>query len=157
MSTVDPTLENMEADLAKPGEPSPVDSFEAMLNEFAELENERRQLEERLEVIKTRTNTLQEPLLNHFADTGMQNARIKGLTVYVKTDRYVSKRGDASTEQVCQVLRDHGLGYIVSEGYNASSLKSKIVKEYIEADVEVPDALAAVLNIGETTKLATRK
>jgi hypothetical protein len=45
---------------------------------------------------------------------------------------------------------------MVSDGYNASSLKSK-VKEYQDQGLEVPESLAGLLNIGEVPRLATRK
>lgn len=131
-------------------------NFQEMLTEFVQLENERREHEERLKVISTRVGELQEPLLNYFADTGMQNARVGDLTVYIRMDRYCSKKAEASTEQVCEALRDCGLGYMVADGYNASSLKSK-VKEYTDNEVEVPQRLAELLNIGEVPRLATRK
>lgn len=134
----------------------PVAGFQELLAEFVALENERREHENRLKIISERVGQLQPVLLDQFADAGMQNARIGDLTVYIRTDRYVSKRGDVSTEQVCGVLRDCGLGYMVSDGYNAMSLKSKI-KEYQDSGVEVPQELAAVLNIGEAFRLATRK
>jgi hypothetical protein len=131
-------------------------SFQGMLKEFVALEHERRQHDDRLKQIAERVDKLAPTLLDQFADAGIQNANVDGLTVYVRVDRYVSKRGDASTEQVCQVLKDCGLGYMVSDGYNASSLKSK-VKEFQEEGVAVPEALAAMLNIGEVPRLATRK
>lgn len=130
--------------------------FQELLTEYVALEKERREHEERLEIIAERCRQLEEPLLNYFADTGMQNARVSDLTVFIKTDRFVSKRGEVTTEQVCQALRDCGLGYMVSDGYSAQSLKSK-VREWQEAGVEVPERLAALLNIGEVSRLATRK
>lgn len=126
------------------------------LKEFARLENERRDLEDRLSEVKAAAAVIQERLLNDFADAGMQSANVDGLTVYVRMDRFVSKRSEVTTEQVCQVLRDCGLGYMVADGYNASSLKGKI-SEYQKEGVEVPQPLAAVLNIGEVARLATRK
>lgn len=131
-------------------------TFQAMLAEFVGLEHERREHEEKLKVIAERTAKLQEALLDQFADLGLQNASVKGLTVYVRMDRYVSKAKDATTDAVCHALRECGCGYMVSDGYNAQSLKSK-VKEWQDAGVEVPAALAGLLNIGEIPRLATRK
>lgn len=131
-------------------------TFQQQLKQFVALEHERREHEEKLKAIGEKISSLQAALLDQFADLGMQNANVDGLTVYVRTDRYVSKKGEASTEQVCEALRACGLGYMVSDGYNAASLKSK-VKEFQEEGIEVPESLASLLNIGETFKLATRK
>lgn len=131
-------------------------SFKEQLAEFVALEHERREHEDRLKVIAERLGKLSEPLLNHFADSGIQNANVNGLTVFVRVDRYVSKKSEATTDQVCEALREAGLGYMVSDGYNAASLKSK-VREWEEAGAEVPPELAALLNVGEVARLATRK
>lgn len=130
--------------------------FKTQLARFVELENERRDLELRLDAVKGEAGKLQAALIEQFADMGMQNAKVGDLTVYVRTDRYVSKRADVETETVCAALRDCGLGYMVADGYNPQSLKSKI-KEYQDQGIEVPESLAALLNIGETPRLATRK
>ena len=134
----------------------PVPAFKELLAEFTALEHERREHEDRLKVIGERLGKITEPLLDHFADSGIQNANVNGLTVYVRIDRFVSKRGDATTDQVCAALRECGLSYMVNDGYNAQSLKSK-VREYQESGVEVPTQLAGLLNIGEVARLATRK
>lgn len=153
MSTA--TLTEMQDTLDSAAAPV-VGPFKELLSEFVALEHERREHEERLKIIGERLTKLQEPLLNHFADAGMQNASVSGLTVYVRMDRYCSKRGDASTDQVCAALKAAGCGYMVADGYNAQSLKSK-VKEWIDAEAEVPPELASLLNIGEVARLATRK
>lgn len=146
-------LKEMEAMLA--AEPQPA-ALRELLAEFVALEIERREHEDKLKVIAERLAKINEPLLDAFADSGIQNAKVNGLTVYVRMDRYCSKKSDASTEQVCAALKTCGLGYMVSDGYNAQSLKSK-VKEWQDNGVEVPAALSGLLNIGEVPRLATRK
>lgn len=139
-----------------PAEETIPDGFKSQLARFVQLEAERREHEERLKVIGEEAGKLQAALLDQFADTGIQNAKVSGLTVYVRLDRFVSKKSDVSTEQVCEALRDAGLSYMVSDGYNAQSLKSKI-REYQTEGVEVPQRLSSLLNIGEVARLATRK
>lgn len=131
-------------------------TFQAQIAEYVALEKRRRELEAELEATNTKIAPLQASLLEQFADLGMQSANVDGLTVYVRCDRYVSKRQGVATESVCEALRQCGLGYMVSDGYNAMSLKSKI-KEYQEQGIEVPAALGELLNIGELPRLVTRK
>jgi len=133
----------------------PADPFSEHLAEFVRLEKRRRELEAELDDTKKRAKTIQEPLLEHFADLGVQNIKADGLVVYVKTNRFVTKRGGIDTERVCDALRDAGLGYMVAAGYSAASLKGK-VREWQEEEIEVPPHLAELLNIGEAFILATR-
>lgn len=137
-------------------EPAIPATFQSLLSEFVDLEGERREHEERLKVIAEKAGKLSEELLNQFADLGLQNAKVKGLTVYVRMDRYVSKAQGVATETVCETLREIGCGYMVGDSYNAMSLKSK-VREWIDQGIEVPPVLSKLLNIGEIPRLATRK
>ncbi|MDE2103886.1 MAG: hypothetical protein KGL39_42010 [Patescibacteria group bacterium] len=129
--------------------------FRAMLADYVELEERRRRLEDDLAACKQAASAIEQKLLEQFADIGLQNARVGNLTVYVRHDRYVSRRKEVTNEEMCEILRNLGLGYMVSDGYNAASLKSKI-KEYQDHELEVPPALAGALNIGEVPRLATR-
>ncbi len=131
-------------------------SLREFLTEFVELEHRRRDLETQLEAVKRRAAEIEPVLLEEFALLGMQNASVDGLTVYVGTDRYVSKRSEVSTETVCEALRSCGLDYLVGDSYNAQSLKSKI-REWQEEGAVVPEQLSALLNIGEVHRLRTRK
>lgn len=137
-----------------PREAPPV--FDAAIKRFAQLENYRRVLEEDLEVTKRQLAKLQEQLIDQFADLGLQNARIDGLTIYVRMDRYVSKKKEYTTEQLCQVLKDVGLGYMVADGYSASSLKAKVA-EYARDGIELPSELAEMINVGERPRLVSNK
>lgn len=133
--------------------------FKGLLAEFVNLENRRRDVDGELETIKRRRDAIEPLLLEQMAELGMQNARCDGLTVYQKTDRYVTKRAEkdgVTTAVLVQALRDCGLDYMVSDNYSSASLKSKVV-EWITEGVEIPPVLAAVINVGETIKLATRK
>lgn len=127
----------------------------ARLKTYAELEHKRRDLEAQLKAVEQQSRELGDVLLDDFGETGMSNANVDGLCVYIRMDRYVSKKSDATMEQVCAALREAGLAYMVSDGYNAASLKS-LIKEYNDSCVEVPPKLAELLNVGEVPRLATR-
>lgn len=123
--------------------------------EFCALDRRRRELEDELEEIKRRRASLESMLLENFHDLGLQNMNVDGMTLYIRTNQYATKRSDVTMEQVCQVIRRLGRSDMVSEGYHPSSLKSW-VKELLE-NGEVPGELSEVLNIGETYSLQTRK
>lgn len=158
---MDELMQAVEGVLAAPppveaGEEAPPASMVENLKEYARLANELRRVDAETEALKVQARAVEARLLDQFADSGCKSARVGDLTLYVRMDRYVSKRGEVDTDRVCRALRACGLGYMVSDGYNASSLKSKI-KEYQDEGVEVPGELAELLNIGEVPRLATRK
>lgn len=138
------------------GDPTASSGMRPLLAEFVALEKRRRDAEGEAESIAEQIKKI-EPLLREEMELcGMTNARCDGLTVFIKTDQYVSKKAEFTTEQVCDVLRTHGLDYMVGEAYSAATLKSKVV-EWLKEGHDVPEKLAEMLNIGKTVKLSTRK
>ena len=144
-----------------------------MLSNFVAADKEYRLLEEQLEAAKKKLAAMEDPLAEQMGLMGMQSARVDGMTIYIKRTPYVSKAAGVETESVCEILKHVGLEYMVSEGYNAQSLKSK-VKEYQEkwrdldddyreshaeeyTDTGVPRELAKLLSIGERISVETRR
>lgn len=144
--------ETMEQDVAQHAS----GDFQERMALFARLENYRRELEEALQWCKQESKKLAEPLMEDMSLHGIQNMNVEGLSVHQRRDFYCNKRGGVSTEDLCEVLRQHGLEYMVKEGYSASSLKAKI-KELVEDGVELPSDLEELLNYGELTRLVTTK
>lgn len=132
------------------------DNLGALLKRYTELENERRKHTEQCEALADQIKPLEEALLEAFAEAGLQNARANGLTVFIRTDRFVSKKGEVSTDVICEKLKELGCGYMVKEGYSAASLKAKVAEWQVEG-VEIPAELAGMLNIGEVARITSRK
>lgn len=130
--------------------------FAERMAEFAALQIRRRDVEAELETIKAKSKVLEADLLEEMSQNGIDNMRCSGLTIYKRTDLYVSKRADVETVELVAVMKSIGLGYLVSEGYSAQSLKS-VIREHEKAQTEIPSQLAERLNIGHEVKLATRK
>lgn len=137
-------------------EPPTTPTLRQLLTEFVALEHRRRDCDGELETVKAKIAEIEPLLREEMAICGLQNARCDGLTIFVKTDRYVSKKGEFSTEQICEVLRVHGLDYMIGEAYSAASLKAKVL-EWLAEGQEVPAKLAEMLNVGEAVRLSTRK
>lgn len=140
------------------------------LTRYVTLEKERRDLEARLEQVGEETKTLQELLLEEWADRGQKNATVAGLTVFIKNDFYCSKKGGIDTRVVCEALNANGLSMLVAPGYNAQSLKAWIherVREAEEAGLDpdteepaqpnIPAKLAELLRWDTVPRLSTRK
>lgn len=138
---------------------SELGSFEERMQLFARLENWRRDLDEATKFCKAEAEKLSPRLMEEMGENGIQNMRIDGLTIYMKTNFYCNKKAnkDGVTQQViCDALRKLGFGQIVSEEYASSALKAK-VKEWVESNVEIPPELAELINYGTETVLTTMK
>jgi hypothetical protein len=108
-----------------------------------EIEHRLREIAEEEERLKKERQSLEQTLLDQWADRGQQRATVGGLTVYVRQDFYCNKRAGVPTQRVCEILQMVGLGAMVAEAYNAQSLKAR-VKEMVAED-QVPAALEEVL------------
>lgn len=131
-------------------------TFQERMAEFAALQLRRRDVESELETIKAKSRDLEKDLLEEMSQNGIDNMRCNGLTIYRRTDLYVTKRADVETAELVAVMKNIGLGYLVSEGYSAQSLKS-VIREHEKDGTEIPAQLVERLNIGHEVKLATRK
>jgi hypothetical protein len=128
-----------------------------LVNEFLELALEKERLEERTEAIDARMKVLEEEILGHWADAGTQSVKQSGRTLFIRHDFYCSKKRGVFTQKICDLLREHGLERMVSEGYNAQSLKA-VVKEWASDEGPgVPEDLAAVLNYDTVPRLIVRR
>ena len=127
-----------------------------LVAEYAELANRCADAQEEADMLKRRMAELEPTILEAMALQGVDNVRARNRTVYRKTNFYVSKRAAVETQQICNLLREHGLEYLVADGYSPSALKSK-VKEWLDEGVEIPPTLAECLNVGEAIVLASRR
>lgn len=128
-------------------------SLTDLQNDFIALTREKKRRESELSEINDKLTALSDLLCEQMAAQGVQNVKMTdGSTLYIRTDRYVNKRSGVSQQQVCDVLERLDLGYMVSLGYNAASLKSK-VKEMQEQEEAIPEELSTLLNIGEMRRV----
>jgi len=125
------------------------------LAEYVALEKERRALDARLKANKEAARKLEAEILDEWADRGQTNAAVDGLTVYLATDFYCTKRGGVEREVLCDALAAAGRPDLVHPDYSASALKAW-VKELLAESGEVPGELAPLLNVQEAPRLRTR-
>ena len=132
---------------------TPVERF--AVGQFVELEKEKRDLEERLKQCKKDMATLQEQILDDWADQAMQSAKIGGFNVHIRNDFVCTKRGGVAMEDVCTALYTNGLGALVKDSYSAAALKSRI-KE-MAAEDQVPEDLGRLLRYETLPRLIAVK
>ena len=133
-------------------EPSP----DVLLDRFVVLENDKRELEVKLERIKTELKRIQPHLLDDWADRGIQNMKVRGRTVYIRNDFFCNKKGGVDTADICEALTEAGCGYMVKEGYAPATLKSRVKDWLADGEDQVPEALAAMLNWDTVPRLVTK-
>lgn len=126
------------------------------LTEYIDLQTEKRQLDDRLKEIAARSRQLETAILDDWADRGQTNAKLNGVTLYLATDFYCTKRGGVDVSQLCAALEAAGRPDLVRPDYSASSLKAWIKELYTENDGQIPAELAPLLNVQEAPRLRMR-
>jgi hypothetical protein len=124
------------------------------LQEFVDLENDRRDLELRLKQIKERRQELEEKLLSQFEESGVQSMRVNGMTVYMHRQLWANHNGDKET--TVQALRASGLGDMIYETFNSQTL-SAWVREMEDIDTEIPEAVRPHLKLSERFSIRTQR
>lgn len=166
-------LEAQESELKsiQSGEDVPL---EARLKEFAALQSLANLVDELATEIKDAKTALEPGILEDMAAAGMQRSTVGGFTLFAKRDRYVNKFSGMSQAEMCDVLRENGLGWLVAEGYNAQKLKGWVcekldqAREALPADERemtaledllqsIPEGLRSSINVGEAVRLAANK
>lgn len=148
-------LAEAEAELSVP------ESLEGMptVQQFAELENIRRNLDEALSQVKARIESLRPRAESVMTEAGMDRVRMKGLTIFFTEKFSVNKKAakdGITTEDVCEALRLLGRRDMVADNYSSASLKA-YVGELLEEHDEVPEPLGKLLNVRRWSQLTTRK
>lgn len=128
---------------------------------FATLEHWKRELEDLLDICKKEAENVGKLLLEDFVTNGMDRITIDGLTIHTRTDRYVNKVSELTQIQICEILKKHGLSYLVSEGYNAQKLKSWVLDKLDDKENggmdAIPEEIRAALKIGEIPRVVAVK
>lgn len=125
------------------------------LTEYIQLHHERDELEAELKHVCERIAALREPLVEWMACNGTQSVNQNGRTVYLKCNRYVSRRSEVSPEDLQRALRETQWDYLVKPNVNARSLQCAIL-EALDSDQPIPQSVLDCLTIGEQVIPAVR-
>lgn len=127
-----------------------------LAGEFADIMLRIRDTKTETEMLEKRAKAIEPKLMERMNVEGCQNLNVRGLTIFRKTNRYVSKAKGVETDDLVAALKDCGMGWLVKDAYNAMQLKSAVL-EKIEAGEELPQQVKGLLSIGENYTLGTRK
>lgn len=141
--------------MTMPTPPLAPPTHDELLAEFIGLSNRKREIEAEAKAVNARLAELQEPLLDWFADRGIRNIRTDRGTVYVVQDFFCNKKGDIPTQQICDALKEIGMGQLVSPAYSAASLKSW-VREQVDNNADLPEQLTELITYETMPRLKVK-
>jgi len=126
-----------------------------VLKKYAELTKEKTRLNAELNKVKQEMKEIEEEVLEYFAENGIDNIKVNGLTLYPKSQVWAS----AKTDEELKVLIENGHADLVEEKVNTHSL-SALVREMLEQTEqktleELPE-WTEILNISEKFTIGHR-
>jgi len=129
------------------------------LDRIIEIDLELAEIDDHTKRLKAERAGLELDLLEDWADRGQSKATVNGRTLYVRHDFHCNRGKDFSLAEVIEAMQKSNLGHLVSEGYSASALKSRVC-DWINEDpagVTVPEKLRKVLKWDFRARLVSIK
>ncbi len=127
-------------------------THDEMVDEFVQLEKDRRALEEALRGVKSRLEKLQEPMQEYFLDRNLQNLKIGGITLYMHSQPKVRPKN--GKDDVLEALRAIGHEELIRVDYHWTQLNA-LVKGMLE-DGDLPPELDATVEIKDEISIRSR-
>ena len=124
---------------------------------YAELANEKADLEEKLEAIDAKLKDLTQPVLDYFARHGLDRLTVQGRTLYPRRDIYAGRMEGVSPEEAAEVLKKAGLDEFVKEAPVMQSLSAFFREREKRGEAAVPMGLATTFVANETWKVGSRR
>jgi hypothetical protein len=134
--------------------PVPTLTMDEKIEQFIELETERRELEARLKEVKEEIAPLHEQVLTYFEQTGTSKIKRSGLTLYVHRQLWASPI-DGDYERGCAALKAAGLEDMVKESFNIHTL-SAYIRELERMGEPIPETFEGAIQTEETFQIRTR-
>lgn len=140
-----------------------------LVNEFIELDEQRKGKEGEIDKIKERMSELEPLIMERFENAGMQSMKsTQGTVIYVRRDLWAGAKEGAEV-LLLESLKAVGLGDMVKEKVNTQTLSAYVreqEKEQFGSNVSakpddiiqvLPEGLREAVNITEKFSLRTRK
>ena len=124
------------------------------VKEWLRVELIKRGLDAELKQVRTQLVTLEDAAIEYLAEEGITSVKMNGSTVYMQTQTFASLAEDKDAAMVA--FKEHGLGDLVRETVNSSSLAA-FVREMRETEEGgIPDELEPHVTVSEVTRLRMR-
>ena len=121
------------------------------ISRLVELDVRKRELEEELKGISEERAAIEEQLLDKWAEEGVQNMRVNGMTVYLHRQLWASVKPDEKSRAI-DIFEANGMKDMLS--VNTQTL-SAWVREQEEGGI--PEAIKEILNTEERFAIRTRR
>lgn len=126
------------------------------LKQFVHLTREKRRLDAEAKEVGRLVDEVERKLVEQMIDAGVESTRIDGMTVYRKRRTTTKWAEGVDKEAVIAQMLENGDGRLL--GFNYPSLVS-FAKEHTNeetGEVELPEYLQGVLEVGELAELGAR-
>lgn len=122
---------------------------------FATLYREKLEIQDRLNIVTKEIESLQDSLLNYFADAGQSKVTVDGLTLYVESVIWANAKPGEMGE-VCEALTKHGYAEFVHPTFNVQTLSAQ-AREMDRKGEAFPDAVLAHLDVKTKVQIRGRR
>jgi len=127
------------------------------LKKFAELYLKHKQLTAELSVLANEINQMQDGLIEHMLDAGVQKVSLTGgITVTTKTQVWPKYKSGKSKDDLAVALESDGFGSLVTKGINHQTFAA-LIREFNTDGKPLPSAINEVVEISETTRLVAKE
>jgi hypothetical protein len=132
------------------------------VNRYAELEDEKAQLEDQLKVCKAKLAELVDPVLAYFQAQGLESMATPTRTLYLRRELWAAKVEDgADPATLVEALEAAGMGEYAPEKINwqglSAFLRERVDVAGMDPDEAVPTALRPYFKVSEVYKIGSRR
>lgn len=118
----------------------------AAFSQWVTLTTRKKALADETADVEAALKALEPQLLAYLGEGGYDKVRVAGYTIFPFRETWVYPRDGISRSEVCQALKQHGLGHYVSEQYNTRSI-SKYVADLERDHDRLADQDGGLLDI----------
>lgn len=123
--------------------------------EYADLLDEKADLERRLKVVSAKLGERQAGIMAWFEQQGVTSVRVAGgRTLYLRRELWAVKEDGVSTERAVLALKEAGLDEFAKPGVNTQGL-SAYLRELDRDQKPLPGPLVGVIRAAETFKVGS--
>ena len=91
---------------------------------FAALYREKLELQDRLNVVTKQLSSMQDGMLEYFAETGQSKATIDDLTLFIHEQLWANTKEGSTPEEACEAMVRNGMESFVAPRFNTQTLSS---------------------------------
>lgn len=126
----------------------------AVFRRRVELQREKQQIKDREKAINADIASLDEHVIKHLTESGIDSIKIDGTTLYTRNEIRASTI-NKNYEGACKALREAGMDELIDERFNANSL-SAAVRTMIDEGQEIPASFEGVIKVSENVVVGLR-